>query len=390
MSLDEITKRRMTRRDFLRDASVAAIGVVGASVLAACSPAVASLAPSPSASSAASGTTGPAPTANLAGTTLSVLCWEGYTDASFVKGFEDATGAKVNSTFIGSNDELVAKLRGGGASLYDLITPSCDTTNTIIDAGLAQAIDTSLIPNWQTAYPAFRTSNAVNSGGKLYGVPMCWGVIPLLVDTDKIPNPANSWSILWDPQYSGKISVWDDISTIYNTALLLGYSNLYSLDDTQLEAIRQKLVAQKPLVRKYWATAGELTNLFASGEVTVANSFGGLTYTQLSGQGKHMKEFVPKEGATAWVDYWMITKSAKNVAGAHAFLNHIHAAATQQKIFQATGYGPTNQDVVSLLDAATVSTFHLDDPSFLANLSYWQQVPQRAKYISLLNEVKSA
>ena len=44
--------------------------------------------------------------------TLSLLVWEGYADPSFVKGFEEKCGCKVQASYMGSSDELMAKLRG--------------------------------------------------------------------------------------------------------------------------------------------------------------------------------------------------------------------------------------------------------------------------------------
>src|SRR5882672_2990127 len=41
---------------------------------------------------------------------LNFMVWEGYTDASFVAAFEAACGVKVNATYMGSSDDLVAKL----------------------------------------------------------------------------------------------------------------------------------------------------------------------------------------------------------------------------------------------------------------------------------------
>jgi spermidine/putrescine-binding protein len=389
--MDELTRRALSRRTFLRGSVAVGLGGIGAGVLAACGPSTSTGSPAataPPSSGPSAGASAALP--DLSGVTLNALVWEGYTDESFVKPFEDATGAKINSTFIGSNDELVAKLRGGGAGQYDIMTPSCDTDRIVIDAGLALPLDTAKIPNWATVYPAFKTPDAVVKDSKVYGVPMCWGVIPLIADLDKIPDPADSWAILWDPQYKGKISVWNDISTIWSTALLLGFDDVYNLSDAQLEQVRSKLVEQKPLIRKYWSTAGELTNLFASGEVSVANSFGGLTYTQLTEQGKQMREYVPKEGATAWVDYWLVSAETKNVDAAHAFLNYIHDGTTQALIYAATGYGPTNEDVVPEVDAATIALYHLDDPNYMDSLSLWQAVPERAKYLDILNSVLSA
>src|SRR5882762_10501942 len=64
---------------------------------------------------------------------LNLLVWEGYADPSFVKAFEEQCGCKVSASYMGSSDELVAKLRGGSASNYDVISPSSDVA-TVIEA----------------------------------------------------------------------------------------------------------------------------------------------------------------------------------------------------------------------------------------------------------------
>ncbi len=51
---------------------------------------------------------------------LNFMVWEGYTDTLFAKPFEEACGVKVNATYMGSSDDLVAKLRAGGAETIDL------------------------------------------------------------------------------------------------------------------------------------------------------------------------------------------------------------------------------------------------------------------------------
>ena len=114
---------------------------------------------------------------------------------------------------------------------------------------------------------------------------------------DKIKTTPTSWNDLWSPAYKNEVSVWQDIALIYTTAIQLGYKNVYTLTDTPLEAIKTKLIAQKPNIRKYWTTAGELANLFANNEVTIGMSFGGVTVTQLQSQGRNVKEVIPVEGA---------------------------------------------------------------------------------------------
>ena len=67
--------------------------------------------------------------------TLSLLVWEGYADALFVRAFEESHHCKISAAYMGSSDELVAKLRGGSASNYDVISPSSDVATMIAAAG---------------------------------------------------------------------------------------------------------------------------------------------------------------------------------------------------------------------------------------------------------------
>src|SRR5262245_23339928 len=72
---------------------------------------------------------------------LTLLVWEGYADPSFIRGFEEKCGCKVSASYMGSSDELVAKLRGGGSSNYDVISPSSDVATMIVSSGLAAPVD---------------------------------------------------------------------------------------------------------------------------------------------------------------------------------------------------------------------------------------------------------
>src|SRR6516225_274668 len=72
---------------------------------------------------------------------LSLLVWEGYSDESAVHDFEQLHHCKISAAYMGSSDELVAKLRGGSASNYDVISPSSDVAASIAHTGLAAPLD---------------------------------------------------------------------------------------------------------------------------------------------------------------------------------------------------------------------------------------------------------
>src|SRR3984885_12611366 len=171
--------------------------------------------------------------------TLSLLVWEGYADPSFVHAFEQARHCKVVAAYMGSSDELVAKLRGGSAANYDVISPSSDVATSIVRAGLAAPLDLSKIPSYPQLSSRLRDSPLVKVNGQTYGVPFVWGPNPLLYDTSAFAQAPDSWSILWDPKFKGKISLWDELSSVYLAAQVLGYDKpdpdqLYNLSDQQL------------------------------------------------------------------------------------------------------------------------------------------------------------
>jgi spermidine/putrescine-binding protein len=75
---------------------------------------------------------------------LRLLTWEGYAEDAWVKDFEAANGVKVAKTYVGSNDEYMAKLAAGGGE-YDLVVIVSSLAKRAIDAGFVEPLDTALI-----------------------------------------------------------------------------------------------------------------------------------------------------------------------------------------------------------------------------------------------------
>src|SRR5271169_6396231 len=84
---------------------------------------------------------------------LNLLVWEGYADPSFIKAFEEQNHCKVSASYMGSSDELMAKLRGGSARNYDVISPSSDVASSIATEGLAAPLDLASIPSYSQLSP---------------------------------------------------------------------------------------------------------------------------------------------------------------------------------------------------------------------------------------------
>lgn len=327
--------------------------------------------------------------------TLKLLVWEGYADPSFVRGFEEKYHCKVSASYMGSSDELVAKLRGGSASNFDVISPSSDVATMIATTGLATPLDLARIPSYSQLTPRLTGLPLVKANGKVYGVPFTWGPNPLLFDTTAFASAPQSWNVFWDPKYRGKISVWDDLSTVYMAAQVLGYDHpdpnaLYNLSDQQLEAVKAKLLQLKPNVRKIWSTGGELTNLFQNHEVVAAMGWPLMT-NQLRKVNFPIGETIPAENTTGWIDHLMITAASDNQDLAYKFLEYMIEAETQKKVTDVTGYIPANPGAAQSMTSEEKKNLHLDQvDEYQKRIYFWQDVPRRAKYNEIWNEVKAA
>ena len=322
---------------------------------------------------------------------LNLLTWEGYADPSFVEAFEGASGCKVTATYVGSNDDYAPKLAAGGG-VYDMISPSIDTTGIMTAAGFVEPIDLSRVKEWGNIYEVFRNAKGINADGEIYGVPYVWGSIPFMYRTDKISEPPTSLKAMWDSEYAGKISLWDDKSAIYVAARLNGDNNIYDLSEDQLAAAKETLIKQKPLVRKYWSTAGELVDLYANGEVWISNTWGGYQSALLAEQNIPVAEFIPEEGAEGWMDSWQIVKDTPNADCAYDYINFTLSSQGQCGVAEVTGYSVANPVAAKeCMSPELFSALHQDDLGYLDSLIIWENLGEKLEhYTNTWNAVKAA
>ncbi len=324
---------------------------------------------------------------------LNFMVWEGYTDTLFAKPFEEQCGVKLNSTYMGTSDELVAKLRAGGSETIDLVSPSSDAITQIVQAGLAAPIDLARVPSYGDLMASFRALSMARKADTVYGVPWAFGPNPLVYDTTKVSPAPTSWALLFDPQYRGKVTVQDDIATLWMVAQLLGMddpndrSKLYNLTDEQLAQVHAKALQLRPQVRKYWSTAGDMTQLFQGHEVVMGEGWPLMT-AQLKAANFPAGEVIPTEGTTAWADHWVMTRGAKNLNAAYAWLEYTAQPFTQKLMADVTNYIVASPGAKTYMSPDQVAT-QRDIADYGTRVNFWQWSPRRDKYQEVWNQVKA-
>ncbi len=327
--------------------------------------------------------------------TLNLLVWEGYADPSFVQAFEEKYHCKISASYMGSSDELVAKLRGGSAGNYDVISPSSDVATSIAAAGLALPLDLAQIPSYGRLSPQLTSLPLVRIKEKVYGVPFMWGPIRSSMTPPFSPNlpragPCSGTRSIAARFQCGMIfrpSTWRPRFWASTNPIRRSFT---TSRDEQLDAVKKKLLELKPNIRKMWSTGGELTNLFQNHEVVAAMGWPLMT-NQLRKINFPVGETIPKENTTGWIDHLMITAGSENKELAYKFLEYMVEAQTQKKVTDITGYTPANPQAAQFMTPEEIKGLHLDDvDNYQARLYFWQNVPRRAKYNEIWNEVKAA
>jgi putative spermidine/putrescine transport system substrate-binding protein len=310
---------------------------------------------------------------------LNLIAWEGYTQPQWVKPFTKATGCKVKPKYGGSSDEMVTLMRTGQ---YDAVSASGDASLRLIFGKDVRSIDPKLIPDYKNFIPALKSPPHNTVKGVHYGISLQWGPNTLLYNTKKVKPAPTSWAAIYSPKYKGKVTVPDNPIQIADAALYLmktqpslGIKDPYELNPAQFAATINLLKKQKPLVKKYWASAGQEMSDFKHGNVVIGASWPYQTNTLIS-QKVPVKDLVPKEGATGWLDTWMVSAHTKNLACAMKWLAWVSTPKVQAQQANFFGETPVNSKACAIMDKlskGSCAQYHANAPlKYFKQIHFWK------------------
>jgi putative spermidine/putrescine transport system substrate-binding protein len=316
------------------------------------------------------------------GGTLNMIAWEGYTQPQWVKPFEKNTGCQVHAKYAGSSDEMVTLMRSGSGNQYDMVSASGDASLRLIYGHDVQAIDPNRIPDYKNFGKAFQSPPNNTVDGKHYGLSLQWGPNTLLYNTKKVKPAPTSWSAIYSPKYKGKVTVPDNPIQIADAALYLsktqpklGITDPYELNAKQFDATISLLRKQKPLIKKYWALASDEIDLFKNGDAVIGASWPYQTNT-LQAAKAPVKDLIPKEGATGWLDTWMVSSHTKNLACAYKWLAWISTPKVQAEQAIYFGETPVNTKACKWMDKlskGSCAQYHANAPlKYFDKIHFWK------------------
>jgi len=278
------------------------------------------------------------------GNRLNVYNWSYYTPPSVIEKFEKEYNVRVVIDEYASNEEMYTKLKSGGTG-YDLVFPSQDYVEIMIRQGMFEAIDKSLIPNLKNIDPVVLQKTTYDPNME-YSVPYYWGAAGILVNTGKVPDYEESWSIFSRRDLRGRMTMLDDMREVMGDALVyLGYS-VNTGNFAEIEAARNLINNEwKPNLTKFDAEA--FGKGYANGEFWVVQGYAEVVYEEIIDNEQLMRDtvyFIPPEGGPGYIDSMCILKVPKTrnlpinsltlfTARKYTPNSAIHLVFLQQRIF---------------------------------------------------------
>jgi len=270
--------------------------------------------------------------------------WDTYIGENTIADFEKASGVKVQYDLFADNDELFAKLKGGNPG-YDLIVPTNDFVERMLDADMLLPLDHSKIPNIANIEPLFMDRNF--DPGRKYSLPYMWGTIGIGYRKSAVEGTPDSWShLLSSDQYAGKIALMSDAITVMQMALKSMGKSLNDWSDENIAAAEAMILAQKPHVAAFAGDNGQ--DLLLAGEVDLAMEWNG-DILQAMEEDDDIGYVVPKEGGLLWEDALCIPKGAENIENAHVLINYLLNAQVGADIADFVYYATPNTAAKALM-----------------------------------------
>lgn len=310
--------------------------------------------------------------------TLRVLAWPGYADADLVHDFEKRQGVRVEVTLVNSDDALWEQISARGGADFDVFAVNTAELQRYIDQRLSVPLELANIPNTRRQLPRFSDPRAIpgiSRGSAVYAVPYTYAAIGLIYDRKLFRTPPDSWSVLWDPRYKGRVLAYQGSAHNFSiAALTLGLKHPFRIPQAEFSRVARHLVALRRNVLTFYAQPEEASELFVKhGAALLFANYGSQQVKQLQQAGADIGYVIPREGALAWLDCWTVSKGARNQQLAEAWINYTLEPQMSRALTERQGLSNTLEASPFMQDSARLIWLQqVEDPGTRARL--WDRI----------------
>lgn len=322
---------------------------------------------------------------------LNYFTYAGYNVPELHPSFQAKYGKdSFTSSLFADLDEALQKLSAG---FSPDVSHNCGSSiQRWREAGVTYPIDVSRLKNWPDVLAPLQQMSLAKHDGQQWFVPFDWGNNSVLYRTDLVKVEDESWGILFDEQYKGKISTYDAVDSAIVAAVASGAKDPFDPTEDEFARARQFLERQRKLVRFYWSDQTAMEQAMASGEIVAAFAWN-VSAKALRKQGLPVKYMRPKEGILTWVCGLVVTNNSPEMeAKRYEFIDSMLDPSAGKYLIEEYGTGHANGKSFEIADAKLVAELGMTDPvAFLKDGIIYRAMPKglRERYLQAFEEIKA-
>ncbi len=249
---------------------------------------------------------------------------------------------KVNYSTYANNEDMYAKLTNSAVA-YDIVIPSDYMIEKLIKNDLLLKIDTTKLSNYSNISESFK--GLYYDEANEYSVPYSYGMLGVIYNSEFVDEEdveKQSWDLLWNEKYKGKILQFNNPRDAFGTAMYWKNLDVNSKDPEDWREALELLKEQKPLLQGY--VNDEIFNKMKGASAYVAPYYAG-DFLTMAAENEDLNFYYPTEGTNYFVDAMCIPKTSRNTDAAMEYIDYMisREAAVANALY--IGYASPNTAV---------------------------------------------
>ena len=298
---------------------------------------------------------------------LKVYNWADYIDEELLDEFEvwyqEQTGEPVKIIYqtFDINETMLSKIELGHED-YDVVCPSDYIIERMLMNDLLLPIDRDFgqTPDYTVNVSPYIVEkfNQIEGHGKNandYSVGYMWGTVGLIYNTRHVnAEETDTWDVLLNPDYSGKLLMKDAFRDVY-TALLIAL-NKEKIDSAEVDireltfdASESSIALVEEYINRFRSHIGGWEADFGKEQMTKELAWLNMSWSgdaawaieEAAEIGVELAYSVPETGSVVWFDGWVIPKYAQNINAARYFINFMCKPENALRNMDMIGYVST-------------------------------------------------
>ncbi len=249
---------------------------------------------------------------------LVVYNWVDYFDPETLTDFENLYGTKIVLKEFDDENTMLEEIRNNPKD-YDVVIVSDALVGEMIKEGLITPIHRKHVPNLKNLDP--KCLDISYNAESVYAVGYMQGTTGIAYNKKYVNGEVNSWEILWNPKYRGKIAMLNSKQEVVGAISKFMSGEVTPRYSHDIENVSQLLIKEKENIVGFLEPI-LLKNLLVSEDVWIAQMYSGDALAAKD-ENENIEFILPKEGGVLWIDNFAILAASDKKYTAETFINYM-------------------------------------------------------------------